>query len=109
MWRPIMNVAAAYESQGMTVEGFLYIQKAVQIASRISDPNHRLGTYRFVLSDLCSIHYHFAGQSEQERIKKTIISVAEEMSQLANSLDTEIAIEVRESLERKLKEAHIQR
>ncbi len=89
-WKPIMRVGMAYHRLGMTEEAKKHIDHAIQIARSIQNPNYRLGQYRSVLSDLL------------EYDRKVLISFAHEMLQLANSLDTPMAKEVRESIRRLL-------
>jgi hypothetical protein len=108
-WRPIMSVAAAYEWLNMTDEGSVYIEKALQLVKNITDKDRLLYEYRFVFSELCGIHYRSTITTERERVRNLILSLSEEMSNLANSLNTQNAKEVRESLEKKLREANITR
>ncbi len=107
-WRPIMSVAAAYEWLNMTDEGTMYIDKALDLVKNITDKDRLLREYRFfVLSELCGIHYRSTMTTRREQVRKVILSLADEMTNLANSLNTQNAKEVRESLEKKLKEANI--
>lgn len=106
-WRPIMSVAAAYEWIDMPDEGSKYIDKALQLVKNITDKDRLLYEYRFVFSELCGIHYRSKNATERERVRSLILSFAEEMTNLANSLNTQNAKEVRESLGKKLEEANL--
>lgn len=84
-WRPIMKVGAAYKRLGMSEEAKVYVEQAIQIVRDRTDPNSRLGEYRSVLSELVSMPYD----------RQAILSFLDEMEELANTLDTPIAKEVR--------------
>lgn len=84
-WWPIMKVGAAYKRLGMTEESKVYVEQAIQIVRSQTDLNSRLGGYRYVLSELIYMPYD----------RQVILSFLDEMEELANTLDTPIAKEVR--------------
>lgn len=92
-WKPLMQVGVAYQRLGMTAEAKEYIDQAIQVVHGIQNRDYRLGQYRFVLVDLLGARY-----SPSE-----IRSLAGEMMELANSLDTPLAKEQRASIPRTLK------
>jgi uncharacterized protein YecT (DUF1311 family) len=83
-WKPIMSVGVALYRLGMTEEAKKHVDRAIEMARSIQKPDYRLGQYRFVMFEL------------HQYDPKVRLSLAREMLQLANSLDTPMAKEVRE-------------
>ncbi|MBI5250990.1 MAG: DUF1311 domain-containing protein [Desulfomonile tiedjei] len=83
-WKHIMSVGMAYHRLGMTEEGKKHVDHAIEMVRSIQKPDYRLAQYRFVVSQL--LQYD----------PKVRLSLTREMMQLANSLDTPMAKEVRE-------------
>jgi len=92
-WRPVMLAGTAYYRIGMRAEGERIIRRAMEMARAIEKPDYRLGEYRSVLVELLTAKYD----------REALLGFAGEMKTLADSLDTPIAKEVRESLPRILK------
>lgn len=86
-WKPIMNVAIAYHKLGMTEEARKYIDQAINIARSIQNPDYRLTQYHYVVSYLLIIIPYD---------RKVMLSLLDEMKQLANSLNTPMAKDIRE-------------
>ena len=80
-----MKVGAAYKRLGMSQEAKVYVEQAIQTVRSQTDPNSRLGEYRFVLGELIVMPYD----------RQAILSFLDEMEELANALDSPIAKEVR--------------
>lgn len=91
-WRPTMNVASAYYRIGMTEDAQRYVQASLVQVRSIEDPNTRLSEYRFAFIDLLALKYD----------KAILGPLAKEMWHAANTLDTPIAKEVRNSLPKTL-------
>jgi len=87
-WRPILRSGVAYYQLGETAQGSKEIRRAIQMARDIENPDYRLGQYRFVISELLMAKFD----------RSTTSSLAKEMLDLANTLDTPIAKEERKSL-----------
>jgi hypothetical protein len=92
-WRPVMKAGTAYYRIGMEPDGVKTIRRAMEMARTIEKPDYRLGEYRFVLTELLTAKYD----------REELLSFVSEMKALADSLDTPIAREVRESLPRTIK------
>jgi hypothetical protein len=67
----------------------------------------RLYEYDSMLYQLRFIHYHCTISTEQERLKQEILSIAKEMADLADSINTEQAKQVVKNLEKKPQEEKI--
>lgn len=86
-WKPTMNVAIAYHKLGMTEEARMYIDQAINIARNIQNPDYRLTQYHYAMSYLLIIIPYD---------RKVMLSLLDEMKQLANSLNTPMAKDIRE-------------
>lgn len=92
-WKPVMQAGTAYYRIGVLKGGTDQIRRAIGMARAIENPDERLGQYRFVLDDLHTAKYD----------RSEILAFVDEMKALAESLDTPLAKEVRESLTRAIK------
>jgi hypothetical protein len=92
-WMPIMRAGVAYHRLGMAEPAAKNVERAMNLAKGIEDPNRRLGEYRFVLTELLAAQYD----------RKVVRELLREMQALADSLDTPIGKEMRESLPRTIK------
>jgi hypothetical protein len=91
-WRPLIRAGLAFHLAGKTEEAKKHVDRAIQIAKNQEEPNSRLCQYNSLLSELLGADYISSYD------KKTIWSLIAEIEQLANSLDTGIAKDVRHSL-----------
>lgn len=91
-WRAINRAGLAFHLIGMTEEAEKNVDRAIQIAQSTKDPNSRLCKYNFLFYEILSADYTSSYNP------KTIGALIAEMETLANSMDTGLAKDVRQSL-----------
>jgi hypothetical protein len=89
-WRPTMEAGYCYRNVARLKESEDLVNESIQIARGIKDDNARLGQLRFVIDTLVTMQYDRA----------EVLKLANEMLATANSLDTGIAKDIRESIPR---------
>jgi uncharacterized protein len=96
-WHPILRAGIAYQLIGQVDAGRANIERALQIIHDARDPNERLAEYRFALVELMTMSRERKGNVIRpvHYDKSRMLALIDEMSVLADSLDTPIAKEQR--------------
>jgi hypothetical protein len=89
-WQPTLEAAYCYRNVARLEESARLVNESIQIARGIKDDDSRLGQLNFVITQLLGIQYDRA----------QVLKLANEMLATANSLDTPMAKQIRESIPR---------